>query len=131
MMSMLEKLREFFEYSPILEYTRQTHCRNGLWSLLLLKHFLSSSSIVTNMSPKTIRTGQTVDFNKHYKYNFREHIHTHEQYDNIMISRTVATLALQLTGNKQEKHFFWSLFTREQLNWKDTKLFPMPSEIVM
>ena len=67
-----------------------------------LNTFHPSPSIVPNMSPRAIITGQTIDFNKHCKYEFGEYVHTHEQHTNNMTPRTVGALALRPTGNQQE-----------------------------
>ena len=64
--------------------------------------------IYPTMSPRAILTGLEVDFNNHCKLEFREYVHTHEEHDNTMASRTCPAIALRPTGNTQGGYHFMS-----------------------
>ena len=61
-------------------------------------------TIHPTMTPRAIITGLEVDFNNHCKLEFGEYVHTHEEHDNTMASRTCAEIALRTTGNYQGEY---------------------------
>ena len=83
------------------------------------------------MSPRTIITGQLLDYHKHCRYEFGEYVQTHEEHDNSLLSRTVGAIALRPTGNQQGGYFFMSLHTGQIINRLHATKLPMPSEAIM
>eukprot|EP00957_Ditylum_brightwellii_P136668 10422235-Ditylum_brightwellii.AAC.3 len=71
------------------------------------------------MSPHTIMTGATVDFNKHCSLEYGTFVHTHESHTNDMAPRTVGAIALRPTGNLQGGYFFFSLSSGRRINRKN------------
>lgn len=57
--------------------------------------------ISNTMSPHTIVTGKTVDYNRHCKHEFGEYVQTHEKHNKLMMPRTIGALDLRPTGNAQ------------------------------
>ena len=83
------------------------------------------------MSPRTIITGQLLDYHKHCRYEFGEYVQTHEEHDNLLMSRTVGAIALRPTGNQQGGYFFMSLHTGRIINRLHATKLPMPSEVII
>ena len=83
------------------------------------------------MSPRTIITGQLLDYHKHCRYEFGEYVQTHEEHDNSLQSRTVGAIALRPTGNQQGGYFFMSLHTGRIINRLHATKLPMPSEVII
>ena len=83
------------------------------------------------MSPRTIITGQLLDYHKHCRYEFGEYVQTHEEHDNSLLSRTVGAIALRPTGNQQGGYFFMSLHTGRIINRLHATKLPMPSEVII
>ena len=83
-----------------------------------------------NLSPRTIVTGQRLDYKRHCRYQFGEYVQTHEQHDNSMDPRTVGALALHPTGNAQGSFYFMSLSMGRVLNRLHATPLPMPDEVV-
>ena len=81
------------------------------------------------MSPRAILTGLEVDFNNHCKLEFGEYVHTHEEHDNTMASRTCAAIALRPTGNAQSGYYFMSLRTGARINRNLWTTLPLPSTL--
>ena len=52
----------------------------------------SHMGVSLTISPRTIITGQVLDYHKHCRYEFGEYVQTHEEHDNSLISRTVGQL---------------------------------------
>ena len=61
------------------------------------------------LSPCTIVTGLTIDYDKHCKLQFGTYVQVHEQHNNSMIPRTSGAIALRPTGNAQGSYYFLSL----------------------
>ena len=99
-----------------------------------------------NRSPRTILTGQKVDYKRHcrfqfgeyqkvdYKrhcrFQFGEYTQTHEEHNNSMNPRTVGALALRPVGNGQGSFYFLSISTGRVLNRLHATALPMPNDII-
>ena len=70
--------------TPIQETPQENDCGTHLLTKLLVEHVPHKDGISQYLSPCPIITRQDIDYNKHCKLEFREHIHTHEQHDNSM-----------------------------------------------
>jgi hypothetical protein len=99
-------------------------------SVYWLNAFPHPNGISDNVSPRTIITGQTVDFHRHCKYEFGEYVQTHEQHDNSMAPRTIGALALHPTGNAQGNYYFFSLSTGRVINRVHATRLPMPDDVI-
>ena len=62
---------------------------------------LPFQKIPARLSPRTILTGQQVDYKRHCRYQFGEYAQTHEEHNNSMNPRTVGAIALRPVGNGQ------------------------------
>ena len=90
----------------------------------------SNMGVSPTMSPRTIITGQLLDYHKHCRYEFGEYIQTHEEHDNSLLSCKVGAIALRPTGNQQGGYFFMSLHTGRIINRLHTTKLPMPAEVI-
>ena len=91
----------------------------------------SNTGVSPTMSPRTIITGQLLDYHKHCRYKLGEYDQTHEEHDNSLQSRTVGAIALRPTGNQQGGYFFMSLHTGRIINRLHTTKLPIPSEVII
>ena len=73
-------------------------------------------TIHPTMIPRAILTGLEVDFNNHCKLEFGKYVHTHEEHDNTMASRTCPEIVLRPTGNTEGGYYFMSLRTGACIN---------------
>jgi hypothetical protein len=99
-------------------------------SIYWLNAFPNPNGVSDNLSPRTIITGQTVDFNRHCKYEFGQYVQTHEQHDNSMAPRTIGALAMRPTGNAQGNYYFFSLSTGRIINRVHATKLPMPDDVI-
>ena len=83
-----------------------------------------------DLSPRTILTGQKVDYKHHCRFQFGEYAQTHEEHDNSMNPRTVGALALQPVGNGQGSFYFLSVTTGRVLNRLHATTLPMPDDVI-
>ena len=90
----------------------------------------SNMGVSPTMSPRTIITGQLLDYHKHCRYEFGEYVQTHEEHDNSLLSHTVGAIALRPTGNQQGGYFFMSLHTGRIINRLHATKLLMPAEVI-
>ena len=77
------------------------------------------------MSPRTIITGKTINYNTHCRHEFGSYVQTHEEHDNSMKTRTIGALALRSTVNVQGGHYFLILVTGRVMNREHDTPLPM------
>ena len=83
-----------------------------------------------NLNPRTILTGQKVDYKRHCRFQFGEYTQTHEEHNNSMNPRTVGALTLPPVGNGQGSFYFLSISTGRVLNRLHATALPMPDDII-
>ena len=59
-----------------------------------LNSFPHKDGISDLLSPRTIMTGERINYNWHYRFEFGDYVQTHELHDNTMTLRTVGAIAL-------------------------------------
>lgn len=96
-----------------------------------LNVFPYSDGISDVLSPRTIVTGSTIDYNHHCQLAFGTYVHTHEDSDNSMAPRTTGALALRPTGNVQGGYYFYSLSTGRVINRNHWTELPMPNDVIL
>jgi hypothetical protein len=104
-----ERMWAFYNSLPFNHMPPRLVIKMAKHSIYWLNSFPHPNGVSADMSPRTIITGQTVDFTRRCKYEFGEYVQTHEQHDNSMAPRTIGALAMQPTGNAQGNYYFFSL----------------------
>ena len=125
-----EQARGTFNTLPFKKVPSRIIVELVLFCVFRLNSLYPSQSIVDGVSPRTIITGLTIDYNKHVKHNFGEYVQTHEEVDNSMQSCTVVAIALRPTSNVQGGHYYLSLHTRRCLNCATWTPLPMPTIVI-
>ena len=92
--------------------------------------FPNKNGVSETISPRTIVTGQEINYEQHCKLEFGEYVQVHEESDNTMASRTTGAISLRPTGNNQGGYFFYSLSTGKRLNRNHWTDIPMPNEVI-
>ena len=95
-----------------------------------LNMFPRKGGICQTMSPRTLLTGLTMNYNRHCQLEFGEYVQTHEEHDNSLNPHTIGALALHPTGNVQGGYFFFSLTTGKVINRMHWTPIPMPKEVI-
>jgi hypothetical protein len=106
-----ERMRAIYNTLPFNHMPPRIIIEMAKHSIFWLNSFPHPNGVSAELSPRTIITGQAVDFNRHCKYEFGEYVQTHEQHDNSMAPRTIGALAMRPTGNAQGNYYFFSLST--------------------
>ena len=126
-----EHMQDISNTIPFKRMTRNMVMELAKAVVYWLNSVLSSTGVSPTMSPRTIITGQLLDYHKHCRYEFGEYVQTHEEHDNSLISRTVGAIGLRPTGNQQGGYFFMSLHTGRIINRLHATKLPMPSEVIV
>ena len=95
-----------------------------------LNAFPVAKGVSQELSPRTILTGQQVDYKRHCHYQFGEYVQTHEEHNNSMNPRTVGVIALRPVGNGQGSFYFLSVTTGRVLNRLHATALPMPDDVI-
>ena len=98
-------------------------------AVYLLNAFPKGNGIFDDVSPKTIVTGQQLDFHRHCQFEFGQYVQTHEPHDNSMTPRTQGGLALRPTGNQQGGYYFLNLLSGRVISCNHATVVPMPESI--
>jgi hypothetical protein len=125
-----ERVRAMYNSLPFERIPHRMVIEMAKSSVFWLNAFPNVQGVSQVLSPRTIITGQTVDFNHHCKHQFGEYVQTHEEHNNSMVPRTIGALAMRPTGNAQGSFYYFSLSSGRIINrWQVTKL-PMPDEVI-
>ena len=126
-----ERMRGISNTIPFKRLTRNMVMELAKAVVYWLNSVPSHMGVSPMMSPRTIITGQLLDYHKHCRYEFGEYVQTHEEHDNSLLSRTVGAIALRPTGNQQGGYFFMSLHTGCIINRLHATKLPMQSEVII
>ena len=95
-----------------------------------LNAFPAAGGASQDLSPRTIITGQQVDYKWHCRFQFGEYAQTHEEHNNSMNPRTVGAIALRPVGNGQGSFYFLSITTGRVLNRLHATAITMPDDVI-
>ena len=125
-----ERMRAVYNTMPFSKILARLVIEMAKASMFWLNGLPPRDYFGNNLSPRTIVTGQKLDYKRHCRYQFGEYVQTHEQHDNSMDPRMVGALALCPTGNAQGSFYFISLSRGRVLNRLRATPLPMPDEVV-
>ena len=125
-----ERMWAIYNTLPFQKIPARLVAEIGKACVFWLNSLPPQSNFGNDLSPRTIVTGQRLDFKRYCRFQFREYVQTHEQHNNSMMSRTVGALALRPTGNAQGGFYFLSLSTGRVLNRLRATALPMPDNVV-
>ena len=123
-------MRGVYNTLPFTKYPERLIIELCYASVFWLNCFHPCRNPINGMNPRTLVTGQEVDFHQHCAFKFGKYVHTHERTDNTMRPRTVGAFVLRPSGNSQGGHFFLSLLTGRRLHRHHVTRVPMLSEAI-
>ena len=126
-----ERMRSIYNTLPFHKVPARLVIEMAKTAVFWLNSFPVSKGASRDLSPRTILTGQKVDYKRHCRFQFGEYTQTHEEHNNSMNPRTVGTLALRPVGNGQGSFYFLSVTTgRVILNRLHATALPIPDDII-
>ena len=125
-----ERMRAIYNTLPFHKVPGRLVIEMAKTAVFWLNAFPPFGGASRDLSPRTILTGQKVDYKRHCRFQFGEYAQTHEEHDNSMNPRTVGALALRPVGNGQGSFHFLSVTTGRVLNRLRATALPMPDEVI-
>ena len=97
-----------------------------------INFFPAKGGISQNLSPRTLMTGETLDYYKHLQFQTGEYGQAHRSSNlrNGMPSRTVAAIYLGPSGNIQGGHVLLNLVTGQKITENQFTPLPMPMSVI-
>jgi hypothetical protein len=98
----------------------------------LLNFFPTKGGVSDTLSPKTIMSGDTLDYNKHMSLQIGQYCQVHEEDNpcNCHISRTKGVISLGPSGNLQGGFKFMALNTGKKIFTRSWDVIPMPDLVI-
>ncbi len=96
-------------------------------------NFLPTKGEISNMlSPKTIMSGETLDYKKHLSLQVGQYCQVHDEDTphNSQCARTKGAILLRPSANLQGGYKFMALNTREKITHQSWDVIPMPDTII-
>ena len=125
-----ERMRAIYNMLPFQKVPTRLTIEMAKASVFWLNSLPQKNGLYSDWSPRTIVTGQKLDFKRHCRFQFGEYVQTHEEHNNSMSPRTVGALELRQTGNAQGSFYFMSLSTGRVLNRLCGTALPMPDNVI-
>jgi hypothetical protein len=100
------------------------------FSIFWINSFPAKGGLSSHVSPRTIITGLTIDFNIQCLIDFVAYAQTHEAYGNKMSRRTIGAIYLGTHGSIQGGYNFMSLSTGERIHRREWTPLPMPKDVI-
>jgi hypothetical protein len=101
------------------------------YAVKLLNYFPAKGGVSEIYSPKTIMSGDIIDFKK-FSLSFGSYCQVHEKKlpCNSLVNRTLGAISLGPSGNTQGGHKFFTLNTSQVITCRSWDVIPMPKSIV-
>jgi len=99
-------------------------------TIFWLNCFPHKNGIQPTLSPRTIITRSTIDYNKHCNLQCVTFVQVHKPHNNSLLPRTTGAIALCPSGNIQGGYFFLSLTTGKRIIRNKWTILPMPAEVI-
>jgi hypothetical protein len=98
----------------------------------LLIFFPSKGVVSDTLSPKTIMSGETLDFKKHLSLQIGQYCQVHEEDTprNSQVARTKGTISLGPSGNIQGGFKFMDLNSGKKIVRRSWDVIPMPNVVI-
>jgi hypothetical protein len=106
-----EQVRGIYNTLPFRQMPGRMIMEMVFSTVFWLNALPTRNGVSTTLSPRTIVTGATIDFNRHCQLEFGEYAQVDEEHDNSMASCTTGAIALPPTGNAQGGYMFYSVTT--------------------
>jgi hypothetical protein len=98
----------------------------------LLIFFSTKGGISENLSPKTIMSGERLDYKKHLSLQIGQYCQVHEEDHprNSQLARTKGAISLGPSGNLQGGFKFMALNTGKKIVRRSWDVIPMPDVVI-
>jgi len=124
-----ERVRTTINTLPFVKYPHRLIV-DYIQHSILAQLFAAQNGIHPTLSPRTIVTGTTINYDKHCSIPFGTYVQVHEQHNNSMASCTSGAIALRPSGNAQGSYYFLNLHSGKCIIHNNWTVLPMPNEVI-
>ena len=98
----------------------------------MLNFFPTKGGVSETLSPKTIVSGETLDYKKHLRMPIGQRCQVHEEENprNSQLARTRGAISLGPSGNLQGGYKFMALNTGKKITRRSWDVIPMPDTVI-
>jgi hypothetical protein len=98
----------------------------------LLNFFSTKGGVSDTLSPKTIMSGETLDFKKHLSLQIGQYCQIHEEDTprNSQVARTKGAISLGPSGNLQGSFKFMALSSSKKIVRRSWEVIPLPDVVI-
>ena len=125
-----ERIRSVYNTLPFTSMPPRMMIELVYYCNFWLNSFPTEEGISKSLSPRTIVTGNHINYSKHCRIEFGEYVQTHEEHDNTMLPRTIGAIALRPTGNAQGSYLFFSLSSGRIIIRNRWTALPTPDDVI-
>ncbi|MHA7927606.1 MAG: reverse transcriptase domain-containing protein, partial [Marinobacter sp.] len=125
-----ERVRAVYNSLPYRRMPGQMLVELVAYAVFWLNSFPHPEGVSQAISPRTILTGQQLNYHHHCRLEFGTYVQVHDEHDNSMASRTTGAIALRPTGNAQGGYYFLSLTTGRRISRNHWTVLPLPNEVI-
>lgn len=117
---------------PFLRYPKLLKIALIIHAVLWINMFPHADGVSAILSPRTIVTGATADYQVHCRVPIGAYCETHDEpkISNTEMSRTTPAIALFPTGNAQGAYYFLSLVTGKRISRRNWTELPIPDDAI-
>jgi len=115
---------------PFKQYPNRLIVETVYNTIFWLNCFPHKNGIHPTLSPGTIITGSTIDYNKHCVLQFGSYVQVHEPHNNSLMPRTTRAIALRPSGDSQGGYYFMSLSSGKIIIRNKWTKLPMPAKVI-
>jgi len=124
-----ERVRATINTLPLEKYPHHLIVEIIYNTVFWLNCFLHKNGIHPTLSPRTIVTGTTINYDKHCRIPFGTYVQVHKQDNNSMASCTSGAIALRPSGNTQGSYYFLNLDSGKCIICNNWTVLTMPNEV--
>jgi len=122
-----ERVRAIVNTLPFKQYPNRLIVETVYNAIFWLNCFPHRDGIHPTLSPRTIISSSTINYNKHCALQFGTYVQVHEPHNNSLLHRTTGALALRPSGNMQGGFYFMSLTSGKRIIRNKWTVLPMPA----
>lgn len=125
-----DRTRSTYQMLPFTHIPRIMLVHLAKNAVFWLNAFPPKDGILSTLSPGEIKTGQSLQYNKHARLEFGQYVQTHEKHSSGMEERTAGAICLGPTGDQHGGHWFMALRSRSLIRQTRWTELPMPVEVI-
>lgn len=124
-----EQMRAIYSTLPFTRAPDRLTIDMAKYCIYWLNAFPHPYGVSDTLSPRSIVTGQGINFNRHCRFELGQYVQTQERHNNFM-TRCIIGASMRPTGNAQGSPSFLSLLSGRVVNQSNATYLSMPDDVI-